>query len=183
MKKNLTELLILAQNGDNHAYSLFLNQAADFLRKIMSKWIKNSEIKEELVQETLLSIHQNVHTFQSNLKAEPWISTIARYKVIDHLRRNRHQYQELTEDVTNSLQDTNSSLENHDDSWKYFHELVKTELEKLDELSKMAIIKTKFEDKSTREAAIELGLKENALRTRISRGMQKLRKNLLGLQD
>lgn len=183
MKKNLTELLILTQNGDNHAYSLFLSQTADFLRKIMSKWIKNSEIKEELVQETLLSIHQNVHTFQPDLKAEPWISTIARYKVIDYLRKNRHQYQELTVDVTNSLQDTNSLLESHDDSWRYFHELIKNELDKLDDLSKMAIIKTKFEDKSTKEAAVELGLKENALRTRISRGIQTLRKNLLGLQD
>lgn len=179
MKKNLTELLILAQNGDNIAYSQFLTDSSILLRRVTSKWIKNAEIREEIIQETLLGVHQNIHTFQNNLKAEPWLSTIARYKTIDYLRKNRHQFQELTEAVTNSLINTNSSSK-EDNVLNDYQDLLRVELKKLDPLSQLIIEKTKIEQKSTRQTAIELGIKENAVRTRISRGIQKLKDNILG---
>ncbi len=183
MEKNLTTLLIMAQNGDNSAYAEFLTVSANLLKRVLSKWIKNSEIREELIQETLISIHQNMHTFKSGLKAEPWVSTIAKYKTIDYLRKNKHQFQELTEAVTNEHSFSNTTLNSEEGHWEELREVFMIELEKLDNTSREAIIKTKIEGKTTKIAAVELGIKENAMRTRISRGVLRLKNSILGLEE
>jgi len=182
MKKSLTDLLILAKEGDEIAYREFLIEASVFVRRILSKWLKNSEIREEIVQESLISIHQNLHTFQLNLKAEPWISTISRYKVIDFFRKNKHFSSHISFEVTNLNPDSYFVLNevSEEDYWNDWRDLFYLELSKLDNIAKDAIIKTKIEEKSTKAAASELGINENALRTRVSRGLQKLKKSLEG---
>jgi RNA polymerase sigma-70 factor, ECF subfamily len=41
------------------------------------------------VQEALLAIHTQRHTYDPAEPLTPWVYAIARYKLIDHLRRNR----------------------------------------------------------------------------------------------
>lgn len=42
---------------------------------------------EDLTQETLMAIHTRCHTFDPAEPWTPWVHAIARYKLIDHLRR------------------------------------------------------------------------------------------------
>src|SRR5262249_9199910 len=44
---------------------------------------------EDLVQEALLAIHVQRHTYDPDEPLTPWVHAIARYKLIDHLRRTR----------------------------------------------------------------------------------------------
>lgn len=41
------------------------------------------------MQEALLAIHLKRHTFDVETLLTPWVHAIARYKLIDYLRRNR----------------------------------------------------------------------------------------------
>lgn len=164
-KINLTELLIKAQDGDNTSYDLFLRECSVYLRYRLRQCNKRPEIVEEIVQEVLIGIHRNLHTFLPGRNAHAWIAGIAKYKTIDYLRRNPHKFEELSFDVTNDQSDANYELE--------------VLLQDLPDLIKEALILTKIQGLSTKEAASSLGIKENALRTRISRALSKIKKDLM----
>lgn len=163
-QNKLSELLLAAQNGDQQAYEQFLNECTTLLRGRLSRWIKQFELREEIAQEVLIGIHRNLHTFQPERSAEAWVIGIAKYKIADYFRKTPHKFQELTRDVT-ILDETTNDL-----------------LETIDELPsnlKEALYLTKVEGLSTKEAAQKLGIKENALRTRISRALTKLKEEIL----
>jgi RNA polymerase sigma-70 factor (ECF subfamily) len=162
-QNNLQNLLILAQNGDKHSYSLFLTASAKFVGQKIRKWINRPEVAEELTQEVLIGIHRNLQTFLPGKSAEAWIMGITRFKVIDYFRKNPHKFQSLEFDVTTPDKFTNDLMET---------------LDELPELLRDALIMTKVEGLSTREAAQRLSIKENALRTRLSRAMSRLKKEL-----
>jgi RNA polymerase sigma-70 factor (ECF subfamily) len=42
---------------------------------------------EDLVQDVILAIHTRRHTYNPDELFTPWMHAIARYKLIDHLRR------------------------------------------------------------------------------------------------
>lgn len=163
-KINLTELLIKAQDGDKTSYNLFLRECSVYLQYRLKKWNNRPEIIEEITQEILIGIHRNLHTFLPDRDAGAWIMGIAKFKVIDFLRKNPHKFQELNFDVTNIQVDTNNDLDDAFDD--------------LPQLIKEALLMTKVQGLSTREVAINLGIKENALRTRISRALSRLKKDL-----
>ncbi len=160
---HLNRLLILAQNGDKSAYCEFLTLCSSFLRNRLSRSVTRVEIREEIVQETLIGLHKNLHTFQIDRDAHAWVYGIARFKVADYFRKNPHQFSELKFDVTFEENHTNE---------------VEESLLALPDLIREALVLTKVEGLSTREAAKHLGIKENALRTRISRALSKLKKDL-----
>lgn len=160
---HFNELLILAQNGDKSAYCEFLTLCSSFLRNKLSRSIRRIEIREEIVQETLIGIHKNLHTFQIDRDAHAWVYGIARFKVADYFRKNPHQFSELKFDVTFEENQTND---------------VEESLLGLPELVREALVMTKIDGLSTKEAAVKLGIKENALRTRISRALSKLKAEL-----
>ncbi len=172
MKKNLNELISKSQNGDQVAYQEFLIESDQFIKSRIKKWIKRTEIQEEISQEVLFGIHKNLHTFRAELSAYSWIASIAHYKVIDYFRKNKHLMNEIEWDVT--IEDQKSNIYSKEEEAERIDELFL----KLNPLSRQAILKTKIEGLSTKEAAKELGIKENALRTKISRGMSFLKNSL-----
>lgn len=166
-ENNLSALLVKAQEGDAPAYNLFLQECSIFLRPRLKRWIHRPEVIEELTQEILIGIHRNLHTYLPGRDAKAWIMGICRFKVIDYLRKNPHKFEELTKDVTNHHEFTNNELEDLEEI-----------LNDLPTLIKEALFMTKVQGQSTKEAALNLGIKENALRTRVSRALSRLKKDL-----
>ena len=162
-KINLTELLIKAQDGDKTSYGLFLKECSIYLKYRLKKWNSRPEVVEEITQEVLIGIHRNLQTFLPGRNAEAWIMGIAKFKVIDFLRKNPHKFQELNFDVTSDENETNYDMED------IFSDLP--------EMIQEALLMTKIQGLSTKEAALKLGIKENALRTRLSRALSRFRKD------
>jgi RNA polymerase sigma factor (sigma-70 family) len=165
---NFTDLLIKAQDGDISAYNRFLKESSIYLQYRLKKWVYRQEVIEEITQEVLLGIHRNLHTFLPDREAKAWMMGIARFKIIDFIRKNPHKFQEFTKDVTDGQYSTNNDLE--DD--------IESTLRDLPDLVREALLMTKVYGLSTKETALKLGIKENALRTRISRAIAHLRKDL-----
>ncbi len=177
-KNNFTLLLKLAQTGQSKHYEECLILAANFFHQRLKKHIRQEEIREEIVQEALIGLHKNLFTFNPTLNGEAWLSTILKYKMIDYFRKHKKHHRvlaQLIDDVTIHELQTNSM--HNDETWN--NEEIISLRDMLLELSqnpREALIKTKIEGKSTKVAAEELGLRENALRTQISRGIQTLKK-------
>lgn len=78
----------LAQAGDKKIYEDFLRDIMPMIRNFFRKFSYSSAVDvEELVQETLMAIHQASHTYNSQRPIKPWIFAIAGYKLKDCLRK------------------------------------------------------------------------------------------------
>ena len=87
-EERLRNLLVLGLGGDEPAYRAFLPELSAHLRAFLRKrLIRLPDEVEDPVQESLLAIHNQRHTYDAGQPLTAWIHAIAKYKLIDLLRR------------------------------------------------------------------------------------------------
>src|SRR4029078_613849 len=89
------EWMRAANAGDEIAYRRLLEALAPLLRQVVRRCFAHSGFGncdvEDVVQETLLAIHLKGQTWDEDEALTPWVTAIARHKLIDSLhRRGRH---------------------------------------------------------------------------------------------
>lgn len=100
----LAGLLLAAIAGEERAYAEFLRRAAALVRGYAARRISGGEPDpEDVVQETLLAIHTKRHTWQADRPVLPWIFGIARFKLIDGLRRRGRRAEVDIEDFAETM--------------------------------------------------------------------------------
>lgn len=89
----LRQQFLQALEGDAAAYQRFLAALSGHLRAFFRKRLSQlPDEVEDLVQETLLAVHNSRHTYKPDRPLTAWVHTIARYKLVDLLRsRSRHE--------------------------------------------------------------------------------------------
>lgn len=85
----LAGLMRSAQDGDGEAYAALLNEAAAILRNRIPQRLRALQRQdiEDLVQDTLLSLHQARATYDPGRPFIPWLMAIARHRMADGARR------------------------------------------------------------------------------------------------
>jgi RNA polymerase sigma-70 factor (ECF subfamily) len=164
----LRALLLQGLAGDEAAHRAFLTEAAALLRAFFRARLRGRlEDAEDLVQETLVALHTRRESYDSNYPLTAWLYAIARYRLIDFLRRAKHRAHAPLDgvDVGEPDPDYDASDAKRD---------VATLLDKLPEKQRTAIRLVKLEDKSVREAASETGLSESDIKISIHRGLKTL---------
>jgi RNA polymerase sigma-70 factor (ECF subfamily) len=164
-------LLLLALAGDNGAYVAFLTQSGAHLRAYFRRRLMTSPNEvEDLVQETLLALHNRRHTYQTTQRLTPWLYAIARYKLVDLLRaqspRRRVEVSLDDDDASELLPADVSPAESRRDLLKL--------LETLPDRHRLPIVLVKLEGRSVAEAAAATGMSEAAIKVGIHRGLKKL---------
>ncbi len=85
--------------GDGKAYRDLLTGLRPWLVSYFRRRLRGSD-GEDLVQMTLLSLHEKRHTYDPSAPFMPWIAAVARHKLIDYVRKTgRHVHVELNEDL------------------------------------------------------------------------------------
>jgi RNA polymerase sigma factor (sigma-70 family) len=82
---SLARLMGLAQQGDRDAYAALLNAAQAWLRRYFARRVNPAQL-DDLVQDTLISLHRKRASFDATRPFLPWLAAIARYRWVDHLR-------------------------------------------------------------------------------------------------
>lgn len=86
-----------AQGGDAEAYRALLTALRPWLVAYFRRRLQSPDT-EDLVQITLISVHEKRHTYDPGAPFMPWIAAVARHKLIDHVRRHgRYVHVELDE--------------------------------------------------------------------------------------
>src|SRR5258707_5257389 len=89
----LKVLMLASLDGDAASYRLLLDRLSRRLRAYykgkLARIGKSAAETEDLVQEAVLAIHLKRHTYDPVEPLTPWVHAIARYKLIDFLRRTR----------------------------------------------------------------------------------------------
>jgi RNA polymerase sigma factor (sigma-70 family) len=82
-----SELMAASQAGERAAYERLLREITPFVRSIIRRHSNNDADIEEMVQDTLLTVHRVRHTFDPKRPFGPWLAAIASRRGIDALRR------------------------------------------------------------------------------------------------
>lgn len=87
----LSALMRQSLGGDERAYRQLLTEVARHLLAYFKRRLGRDLVAdaEDLVQETLLALHARRATYDTARPVTAWLHAIARYKLIDHLRRRR----------------------------------------------------------------------------------------------
>lgn len=168
--ERLQDLLIRGLDGDAKAYREFLSGLSGHLRSFLMRRLSSMPDEvEDLVQESLLAIHNKRHSYDRKQPLAAWVHAIAKYKLVDFLRARA---------IMDSL---NSSLDEEDgffatsnvEAAEARRDIMKL-LELLPEKQRMPIIHTKLEGLSVEDAARITGMSESAIKVGVHRGMKTL---------
>lgn len=167
---HLKQLMLSSLKGDRNAYREFLLAITPLITSIAHKAFNKGDV-DDIVQDIYISIHKSLASFDKGRAVTPWVVAIANRRVVDYIRkvtrRNDKEFHTDDGDVTNFADDAKDYTE----ELPPFLDLVPSD-------TKKAIVLTKIEGYSTEEAAKILGIKNNALRTKISRGFSLIRKKI-----
>lgn len=87
----LKALMVASLGGDAAAHRALLSRLSSHLRAYykgkLARIGRGPTEAEDLTQEALMAIHTRRHTYDPAEPLTPWVYAIARYKLIDHLRR------------------------------------------------------------------------------------------------
>lgn len=166
----LKSLLVEGLAGDATAYRTFLKELSAHLRAFLrGRLSRLPDEVEDIVQETLLAVHNQRHTYDPGQPLTAWIHAIARYKLIDVLRR-RTGSEALNEPLDDEIEVFAASDTDADDARRDLAKL----LEQLPDRQRLPIIHMKLEGRSVVEAAQLTGMSEAAVKVGVHRGLRAL---------
>src|SRR5882724_6275289 len=103
----LRALMLASQNGDAASYRALLDRLSRRLRAYykgkLARFERGAAEAEDLVQEAILAIHLKRHTYDPAEPLTPWVHAIARYKLIDFLRRSRRSFADVPIDEADTV--------------------------------------------------------------------------------
>ena len=167
----LKALMLKSLDGDAASYRTLLDLLSRRLRAYykgkLARTGHGAVEAEDLVQEALLAVHLKRHTYDAAELFTPWVHAVARYKLIDYLRRTRAaMHVAIDEGDEVVAQDDQLGAESSYD--------VRRLLQRLPDKVRCAIERVKLEGTSVAEAALRCGISESAVKVNIHRGLQKL---------
>jgi RNA polymerase sigma-70 factor (ECF subfamily) len=172
----LRSLLVGGLAGDAAAYHAFLRDLSAHLRGFFRRRMaRMPDDVEDLVQETLLAVHNQRHTFDPAQPLTPWLHAIARYKLVDCLRRRSRR-----DLLTEPLDDEHDLLSSADaDAADARRDLARL-LETLPECQRMPIVHVKVQGLSVVETARLTRMSESAVKVAVHRGLKALAAKIRG---
>ena len=157
-------LMRASQKGDKQSYTVLLGECDKWLRRYFAAKIAPAAL-EDLVQETLISVHRKRASYDPSRPFLPWLAAIGRYRWIDQLRKTyRANEAELDDNLAADPQAEAISAKIS----------LATLLAKLPEGQADAIHLVRIEGLSIAEASAMTGQSQSLVKVNIHRGIKKL---------
>ena len=111
---DLQRLMLAGLDGDAAAHKALLTRLSAHLRAYFRTRLARIGMAaadaEDLVQETLIALHTRRHTYDRSQPLTPWVYAIARYRLVDYLRRSKGSAMDVPiEEAEEVLADDNPS--------------------------------------------------------------------------
>jgi len=169
-EERLRSLLLRGLAGDAPAYRAFLQELSAHLRGYLRKRLAGlPDEVEDLVQESLLAMHNQRHTYDAGQPLTAWIHAIAKYKLIDLLRR-RARRDLLTDPLDEEFDFASPADTEAADARRDLGKL----LAQLPDRQRLPIVHMKLDGLSVAETARLTGMSESAVKVGVHRGMKAL---------
>ncbi len=169
-ESRLRQQLLAGLDGDAVTYHQFLKDMSAHLRAFLRRRLMAfPDDVEDLVQETLLALHTQRHTYRPEIPLTAWAHAIARYKLIDFLRA-RSTREALHDPIDDEMElvassDTDAAMTRRD---------LNTMLDTLPDRHRLPIVHVKLQGLSVAETAQLTGMSESAVKVGVHRGLKAL---------
>jgi RNA polymerase sigma-70 factor, ECF subfamily len=164
----LRALMLRGLSGDSAAQAQLLTQLAVLLGRFYQRRLHRDHAEvEDLVQETLIAVHTRRATYDTTQAFTAWAYAVARYKLIDYLRRQKLRNAVNIDDCAELFcSDDLSAHEAERD--------VDEALSALPDAQREAIELTRIAGLSVEEAAAHSGQSVSSIKVGVHRGLKKL---------
>lgn len=169
-----------AQTGDRRAYERVLADSVALIRSVARRRGTPVDALDDVVQETLLTVHRVRHTYDPSRSYDAWLAAIAERRAIDTLRsRGRRNSREVQDEI---------ALDQHPDRDDASAEAERTQrarhlqvaIAELPERQREAVQQLGLKEQSLAEAAADTGRNTGALKVNLHRALKTLRERLQG---
>lgn len=169
-EQRLRTQLLQGMEGDAQAYQAFLKGLSTHLRAFLRRRLSAlPDDIEDLVQDILLAVHNQRHTYRPDQPLTAWVNAMARYKLIDLLRSRSGR-----ETLHDPIDDDMALFATNDHEAADARRDVNKLLQQLPDNQRLPIVHTKLEGLSVSEAAAATGMSESAIKVGVHRGMKTL---------
>lgn len=161
---SIAALMARSQYGDADAHEAVLRFCMRWLTRYFSGKIHADHV-QDLVQETLISVHNKRASYDATRPFLPWLAAIARYRWIDRLRKV----------YRTEIADTNIEPEAIDPEDGIAAAIsIERMMQMLSQKQQVVITLVKLQGYSIAEAATMIGMSESSIKMNIMRGIGKL---------
>ncbi len=171
----LSALMRKSLDGDSESYRLLLKKVSELMLPFVTNSLSRFGLsatggQEDVIQEILLAVHQKRATFDPEQFFLPWMYAIARYKAIDHLRRNKIFFRSASIDESVEQLGFGQSLE-------WGAELdIKVLCGELPDKQRDVLLLVKVEGLTIDEAAAKTGFSPSDIKVTVHRALKSLKK-------
>jgi RNA polymerase sigma-70 factor, ECF subfamily len=170
IEERLRSLMLQGFSGDAAAYRMFLDELTTHLRSYLRRRLGGlPDEVEDLLQELLLAVHNKRHTYDPKQPLTAWVRAIARYKLVDLLRR-RSRGDVLTDPFD---QEDQVFATTANDAAEAQYDVAKL-LQGLPDRQRLPILYVKTEGASVTDTAIRIGMSQSSVKVGIHRGFKAL---------
>lgn len=179
------DLITRLKRGDCEAYRELVQEYGDQLYGTALRITGSPSDAEDAVQETLLSTFQHIGGFESRSSLRTWLTRVLINAALTRLRRNsRHKAYSLDKTALDAAEDRPREFPDHRENpeqalrGQELRRLLDHYLRKLSPALRHVFVLRDLEEISSEETARLLGITVAAVKTRLARARQALRRYL-----
>ena len=174
MSDDMTLVLEYAQSNSEQAFATLVSRHINLVYSVALRQVRDTHLAEEVTQGVFIILASKAKSLSPRTILSGWLCRTARFVSADTLKaQRRRQRREQESQVQSILNETDS------DAWKQVAPLLDEALGCLGEKEHDAVVLRFLEGKEWKEVGASLGLREDAARMRVNRGVEKLREFFL----
>ena len=185
MQRDDDRLVELALDGDSRAFEILMEKHESKMYAVALRMCKNREDAQDCLQDAMLRIYKALPTFKGQSSFSTWAYRITMNTCLDDLRRKKvRQAQSLDQmlDIGWAPVDENNTAERHLENNELKRNLSRA-IQSLPEEMRAAVVLRDIQGFSYEEIANVLSTNVGTVKSRISRGREKLREILSRNQE
>jgi RNA polymerase sigma factor (sigma-70 family) len=176
---NDQELMRIVQSGDYSPASEIYDRYSGRIYNFAFRFLRNSEAAEDATQEVFVKMLKHANQFQGDAKLSTWLFSITANWCRDYLRKADNKTKE-SDDVLVTLPAPTELAPDRNLERREDEQRVRRALESLTPEQREAILLSRYQGLSYAEIAQIAGCSEGAVKTRVFRAMETLKRVLMG---
>jgi len=178
------ELIAGLQRSDEASYELLVRRHGGVMLAVARRIMRNEEDAREAVQDAFLQAFRSIHHFRAEARLSTWLHRIVVNAALMRLRAAGRRPEVAIDELLPQFEDTGAHIEpiqalpvSVDQALESaeIRTRVRACIDQLPEQFRAVIVLRDLQELTTAEAAIALGISENAVKIRLHRAHQALR--------
>lgn len=184
MNENEILLIKRSQKGDINSFEELIKEYKKIAYNIALKMLKNKEDAEDVSQEALIKVYKSINRFNMDSSFKTWMYRIVVNTCLDHVRKSKENPISIDQPIRSGHDEFYMDVEDNSPTpqeileTKLTQKMVMDAVNELEEDFKSIIILRDINDLSYEEISEILECNIGTVKSRISRGRQKLKEIL-----